>query len=69
MCFGVCGPKACCTGAKEGCTGAKKGLHWCKGLLGDPFSSLSEHLLHPLLTTLGNFEASGPCSRHLGSRD
>ena len=27
-----------------------------------------KHMLHPLLTTLGNFEVSGPCSRHLGSQ-
>ena len=24
-CFGICGPKACCTGAKEGCAGAEQG--------------------------------------------
>ena len=111
----------------------KTGLHWCKRLLGDPFSSWSEHLLQPLLTlvarairnairadrfariirnrnpyfysasgrfaritrisdsrespdsrescesiranhatklltTVGNFEVSSPCSRHLGSQ-
>ena len=28
-----------------------------------------KHLLHPLLTTLGIFEGSGPCSRHSGSQD
>ena len=27
-----------------------------------------KHLLHPLLTTLGNFEVSGLCSRHLWSQ-
>ena len=46
----------------------KTGLHWCKRLLGDPFSGSPKHLLHPLLTTLGNFKASGLCSRHLGSQ-
>ena len=27
-----------------------------------------KHLLHPLLTTLGTFEVSGPCSRTFGSQ-
>ena len=46
----------------------KTGLHWCKRLLGDRFSRWSKHLLHPLLTALGNFEVPGLCSRHLGSQ-
>ena len=28
-----------------------------------------KHLLHPLLTTFGNYKVLGPCSRHLGSQD
>ena len=67
-CFGVCGPKACCTGAKEGCPWCKTGLHWCKRLLGNYFSRWPNHLLYPHLTTLGNFEVSGLCSRHSGSQ-
>ena len=31
-------------------------------------STYTKHLTHPLLATLGNFEVSGPCSRHLGSQ-
>ena len=48
-CFGACGPKACCIGAKQG------GLHWSKRLLaqvlGDHVSSWPKHPLRPLLTT------------------
>ena len=36
--------------------------------LGRPFLQLAKHILHPLLTTLGNFEVSCLCSRHLGSQ-
>ena len=28
-----------------------------------------KHLLHPLLSTLGTFEVSGPCSKHSGSQN
>ena len=38
----------------------KTGVPWCKRLLRDHFSSWSKHLLHPLLTTLGNFEVAAP---------
>ena len=34
--------------------------------LGRPFLQLAKHLLHPLLTTLGNFEVLGLCSRQSG---
>ena len=58
-------PSACYRSPKpRTCPKSKTRLHWCTRLLGDPFSSWSKHLLHPLLTTLGNFEI---CSRHLGS--
>ena len=43
---------------KRGLHWCKTGLHWCKRLLGDPFCNWPKHLLHPLLTTLGNFEVS-----------
>ena len=59
--------------------GTKVLLHWCKRelhrcktglrckrLLGDLCSLGPKHLLHPLLTTLGTFQVSGPCSRHSG---
>ena len=46
----------------------KTGFRWCKRLLGDLCSLGPKHLLHPLLTTLGTFEVSGPCSRHSGSQ-
>ena len=52
---------------KRGLHWCKTGLHWCKRLSGDSLSSWSEHLLHLLLTTLGNLEVSDPCSRHSGS--
>ena len=49
---GVCGPKACCTGAKEGCTGAKQGLGGAKDSwetfgpwVQNTFCTLSEPLL------------------------
>ena len=45
----------------------KTGFRWCKRLLGDLCSLGPKHLLHPLLTILGTFEVSGPCSRHSGS--
>ena len=44
------------------------GFGWCKKLLGDLCPLGPRHLLHPLLTTLGTFEVSGPCSRHSGSQ-
>ena len=35
----------------------------------EDFAALGpKDLLHPLLTTLGTFEVSGPCSRHSGSQ-
>ena len=35
----------------------------------EDFAALGpKDLLHPLLTTLGTFEVSGSCSRHLGSQ-
>ena len=46
----------------------KTGFRWCKRRLGDLWSLGPKHLLHPLLTTLGTFEVSGPCSRHSGSQ-
>ena len=63
----MCGPKACCSGAREGCTGAKQGCIGARDSR-DHLSSWSKHLLHSLLTTLDNFEASDPCSRHSGSQ-
>ena len=48
----------------------KTALHWCKRLLGGHLFSRQrkKNLLHLLLTTLGNFEVSGLCSRHSGSQ-
>ena len=46
---------------RVGCTGARDSWE-------TPFSSWSKHLLRPLLTTLGNLEVSGLCSRHSGSQ-
>ena len=46
----------------------KRLLHWCKRLLAEHFSNWPKHLLHPLLTTLGNVEVSGLCSRYSGSQ-
>ena len=45
-CLGVCGPKACWTGAREGCTGAKEACtgardSWPKSL-GRPFLQLAK---------------------------
>ena len=60
-CFGACGPKARCTGAREGGTGARHSREM-------NLSSSSKHLLHPLLTTLSTFEASDPRSRQSGSQ-
>ena len=48
---------------KRGLRWCKPGLHWCKTLSGDHLSSWSKHRWHPLLTTLGTFEVSDPCSR------
>ena len=55
--------RALWAGAKESCTGAKRGFGGAKDSWGP------KHLLHPLLTTLGTFEVSGPCSRTFGSQD
>ena len=64
-CLGARGPKACCcTGAREGCAGAKEG---CIGARDSPETIWSKHVLHPPLTTLGNFEFSYPWTRHTGS--
>ena len=67
-CFGVCGPKPirlvqrrvalvqrqCCIGARDS---------W------ETLSAVGKkHLWHPLLTTSGNFEVSGLCSRHSRSQ-
>ena len=49
------GAKSCCTGATWGCTGARQGCTWCKRLLGDLCAVGSKDLLHPLLTTFGDF--------------
>ena len=49
-------------GTRRGSAPVKTGLHWCKRLLRHHLSSLSKHLLHPLLTTLGNFGACGGSS-------
>ena len=61
-------PQKCPKWLGEGAKGAKVPLHWCKRLLGDLCSLGPKHLLHPLLTTLGTFEVSGPCSRTFGSQ-
>ena len=53
---------------KRGLHRCKTGFGWCKRLLGDLCSLGPKHLLHPLLTTLGTFGVSGPCSRHSGSQ-
>ena len=46
----------------------KTGFRWCKRLLGDLCSLTPKtHLLHPLLTTLGNFEVRGPVAGTPGS--
>ena len=67
-CFGPSAPKSSCTGARESCTGAKQGFGGAK----DSWETFAQrgpkHLLHPLLSTLGTFEVSGPCSRHPGSQ-
>ena len=53
-------PKASCTGAKESCTGAKQGFGGANDSW-ETFGTLGpKDLLHPLLTTLGTFEVSGP---------
>ena len=46
---------------RVGCIGARDSWE-------TPFSSWPKHLLRPLLTTLGNLEVSGLCSRHSGSQ-
>ena len=53
---------------KRGLHWCKTGSYWCKRPLGHRFSKWPKHLLHPLLTTLGNYEASGLCSRHSRSQ-
>ena len=42
-------------------------VHQCKRTL-PAWARKTFRLLHPLLTTLGTFEVSGPCSRHPGSQ-
>ena len=57
--FGPRERKAPCTGAKWGCTSAKQvseGARLSKTLLGDLCSLGPKDLLHPLVTTFGNFE-------------
>ena len=66
--FGPKAPKSSCTGAEESCTCAKQGFGGAKRLLRDLCSLGPKHFLHPLLTTLGTFEVSGPCSRTFGSQ-
>ena len=61
--------KSSCTGAKESCTGATQGFGGEKDSWeGDLCTLGPKHLLHPLLTTLGTVEVSGPCSRTFGSQ-
>ena len=57
-------PRVSCTIATLFCTSATLFCASEAGL----WPTCTKHLLHPLLTTLGNFEISGPCSRHLGSQ-
>ena len=52
--------KASCTGATWGCTGAKQGCTRCKWLLGDLCAVGPRDLLHPLLTTFGDFPIFDP---------
>ena len=61
-------PKSSCTGAKESCTGAKQRFSGAKDSWKNFCFLGPKRLLHPLLTTLGTFEVSGPCSRHSGSQ-
>ena len=68
--FGPRAPMASGTGAKRELHLCKTRFwcHWCKRHLGDLWSLGPKQLLRPLLTTLGTFEASGPCGRHSGSQ-
>ena len=56
-------PRVSCTRATLFCTSATLFRTSATGL--GPHTP--KHLLHPLLTTLGNFEVSGICSRHFAN--
>ena len=58
--------KASCTGSTPGCTGAKQVCTWCKRLLGDLCAVGPKDLLHPLLTTFGDFPIFDPSPRRSG---
>ena len=57
-------PRVSCTSATLICTSATE-VHQCSRRL---VHMRQKHLLHPLLTTLGTFGVSDPCSRHSGSQ-
>ena len=48
-----------CWSSKQSCTSAKQGLGGARDFWGDLCSLGPKHLLHPLTTTLGTFEAPG----------